>query len=151
MKGDRMDLKTNRLFNGVSSDFIRRMEEIIEKEDHGKGEILFKTGDPAENFYILEEGRICICAEKEDHSVSFIHTPGAFFGWSSLLNRLSYSASAEATIPTRVLRINRAKLEELFKNDPENALVFFRNFTDVVGGRFIDGSTAKDWFPSVST
>ncbi len=146
-----MDLKTNVLFKGVSSNFINEIEKIMVREEHNKGDTLFKTGDPAESFYILEDGRICICADQKDHSVSFIHSPGAFFGWSSLLNRYTYSASAEATIQTRVIRIGRTKLNEIFNKDPANGLIFFRNFADIVGGRFIDVSTAKDWFPSVST
>jgi CRP/FNR family transcriptional regulator, cyclic AMP receptor protein len=150
-KGGEMDLADTTLFKGMKDDFITAAEKTLMREKHAKGDLLFKTGDPADSLYILEDGRISICADQNDHSVSFIHAPGDFFGWSSLLNRPAYSASAEAVLPTTVLRIKKDTLETIFKQDPAGGFLFIRNFANIVGGRFIDRSSAKDWFPSVST
>jgi CRP-like cAMP-binding protein len=146
-----MRLTATRLFKGLHSDFTARIDKILVREKHAKGAVLFKTGDPADSLYILEEGRISVCADQKDHSVSFVHTPGDFFGWSSLLERPAYSASAEAVVQSAVMRINKADLEKIFTEDPANAFQFMRNFAGIVGSRFIERATAKDWFPSVST
>jgi CRP-like cAMP-binding protein len=141
----------HKLFIGVGDDFLAGLAAIADKESEDKGTILFRTGDPAKNFYILEEGRICICAEKADHSVSFLHTTGDFFGWSCLLDRPFYSASAECVIPSRLVRIDKDKLDALLKKDSLNGLQFIKNFADIIGGRFLDTHSTQDWFPSIET
>ena len=78
--------KGQRLFKGLSKDFLAQLEAIAVLESKEKGAILIRTVDPAKNFYLLEEGRICIRAERNKNSVSFLHTPGDFFGWSCLLD-----------------------------------------------------------------
>ena len=141
----------HKLFIGLGDDFLAGLDAIADKESEDKGTILFRTGDPAKNFYILEEGRICIRAEKADHSVSFLHTAGDFFGWSCLLDRPFYSASAECVIPSRLVRIEKDKLDALLKKDCLNGLQFIKNFADIIGGRFLDTHSTQDWFPSVET
>jgi CRP-like cAMP-binding protein len=144
-------IRENRLFKGVGKDFTDLIEAIAVRESPGKGVFLFKTGDPANHFYILEEGRICICAEQKGHEVSFVHSPGEFFAWSTLLDRSSYSASAESVVPSRVIKIEKNKLNEVLKRDPANGLIFYRNFAEIIGGRFLDSYKVKDWFPGAET
>jgi CRP-like cAMP-binding protein len=143
--------KGQRLFKGLSKDFLAELDAIAVQESKEKGDILIKNGDPAKNFYLLEEGRICIRAERKNHSVSFLHTPGDFFGWSCLLDRPIYSASAECVIPSRVVRIEKKKLDAIIKNDCLNGLTFIKNFADIIGGRFLDTHSAHDWFPAIET
>ena len=146
-----MSIRENKLFKGVSQDFMDQINTIAVKESHEQGVSLFRTGDPPHNFYILHEGRICICAEDKGYEVSFVHIPGDFFGWSSLLDRTSYSASAECVIPSTVVKIEKKQLNAVLKKDPANGLVFYKNFAEVIGGRFVDSNHVKDWFPSIET
>ena len=139
------------LFVGLGEGFLAGLDAIVVKETEDKGTILFRTGDPAKNFYILEEGRICIRAEKSNHSVSFLHTAGDFFGWSCLLDRPVYSASAECIIPSRLIRIEKNKLDALLTKDSLNGLQFIKNFADIIGGRFLDTHSTQDWFPAIET
>jgi CRP/FNR family cyclic AMP-dependent transcriptional regulator len=143
--------KGQRLFKGLSKDFLDQLDAIAVQESIEKGAILIKNGDPAKYFYLLEEGRICIRAERKKHSVSFLHTPGDFFGWSCLLDRPAYSASAECVIPSRVVRIEKKKLDALFKKNCLDGLTFIKNFADIIGGRFLDTHSAHDWFPAIET
>lgn len=143
--------KGQRLYKGLSEDFLARLDAIAVQESHEKGAVLIKNGEPAQNFYILEEGRICIRAERKENSVSFLHTPGDFFGWSCLLDRPAYSASAECVLPSSVVRIEKKKLDALLKNDCLNGLTFIKNFADIIGGRFLDTHSAHDWFPAIET
>jgi len=143
--------KGQRLFKGLSKEFLAELDAIAIRETKEKGDILIKNGDPAKNFYLLEEGRICIRAERKNNSVSFLHTPGDFFGWSCLLDRPAYSASAECVIPSSVVRIEKKKLDALFKKDCLDGLTFIKNFADIIGGRFLDTHSAHDWFPAIET
>lgn len=146
-----MSIKENKLFKGAGQNFIDHVNAIAVRESHAKGVFLFKTGDPADNFYILEEGRMCICADTRGHEVSFIYTPGEFFAWSALLDRPSYSASAECIIPSKVIRIEMKQLNQIIRNDPANGLIFYKNFAEIIGGRFLESYHVKDWFPAVET
>ena len=146
-----MSIRENRLFKGLGQDFIDTINAIAVRESHGKGVFLFKTGDPADHFYILEEGRICICADQKGHEVSFIYTPGDFFAWSTLLDRPAYSASAECVVPSKVIKIEKKKLNEVLKKDCLNGLIFYRNFAEIIGGRFLDSYKVRDWFPVAET
>ncbi len=146
-----MSIKENKLFKGAGQDFIHQINAIAVRESHPQGVSLFKTGDPADHFYILEEGRICICADQRGHEVSFVYTPGEFFAWSALLDRPSYSASAECVVPSRIIKIEKKKLNELLKRDPANGLIVYRNFAEIIGGRFLDSYKVKDWFPGAET
>jgi CRP-like cAMP-binding protein len=146
-----MPIRENRLFKGVEKGFIEQIESIGVRESHGKGVFLFKTGDPANHFYILEEGRISICADTRGHEVSFVHTPGEFFAWSTLLDRPSYSASAECVVPSKIIKIEKKLLNEVLKKDCLNGLIFYRNFAEIIGGRFLDSYKVKNWFPGAET
>lgn len=146
-----MFIKTNKLFKEVGQDFMDQINTIALKESPEKGVVLFRTGEPANNFYILQEGRICVCAEDQGYEVSFVHVPGDFFGWSTLLDRPSYSASAECVIPSKIIRIEKKKLDAVLKGDPSSGLIFYKNFAGIIGGRFIESYHVKDWFPSIET
>jgi len=139
------------LFKGVSQNFMDQMNGIVVKESYDRGVFLFKNGDPASNFYILREGRICICAEDKGYVVSFVYKPGDFFGWSSLLDRKSYSASAECVVTSTVSKIEKEKLTAILQKDLASGLIFYKNFAGIVGGRFIDSYNVKEWFPSIET
>jgi CRP-like cAMP-binding protein len=146
-----MSIRENRLFKGVGKDFVDQINAIAVRESHAQGAYLFRTGDAADHFYMLEEGRICICADTRGHEVSFVRTPGDFFAWSTLLDRPSYSASAECVIPSRIIKIEKKKLTALLKKDPANGLVFYKNFAEIIGGRFLDSYKVRDWFPAAET
>lgn len=141
----------HRLFRGLGQDFLQQLEEISVQESRGKGEMIVNDGDPADNFYILEEGRICIRSERNRANLSFLHTPGDFFGWSCLLDRQAFCASAESVVPSKIIRIEKKKLDALLKKDSLNGLTFIKNFADIIGGRFLETKSAADWFPSVET
>jgi len=146
-----MLINESELFNGVSASLKDAIAKITVKESCGKGTMLFKTGDPAKHFYVLQEGRISVCADQKNHEVSFIHRPGESFGWSSLVGRNSYSASAECIVPTTVSKIEKDALIGLLNKDPASGIVFYRNFATIVGRRFIETSSAQDWFPTVES
>jgi CRP-like cAMP-binding protein len=69
-----------------------------------------------------------------------VHTvsrPGEAFGWSSLVGRDIYSASAECVQPTKLLKIDREDFQEILEKDPINGLSFFRRLAGALGERLI--------------
>jgi CRP-like cAMP-binding protein len=97
------------LFRGMSKDFLKKVMDITTKESHEKGAILFREGDPAVYLFALLQGRVDLSIGEMGHVVFVVSRPGEAFGWSSLISRDLYSATAECKVPTRLLKMEREK------------------------------------------
>jgi hypothetical protein len=104
------------LFRGMSKDFLKKVMEITTKESHEKGAVLFG-----------EMG----------HVVFVVSRPGEAFGWSSLIGRNLYSASAECKVPTRLLKMEKEKFLEILEKDPANGFIFFKRLAATLGNRLL--------------
>jgi CRP-like cAMP-binding protein len=126
------------VFKDLRQDAVDDISKIAIEERHDKGATLFSAGDPAENFYVLVEGRVGLAIG----DVAAIHYTvskiGESFGWSSVVGRPAYSASAECLEPTRLLRIPRDQLERVFDNHARSGRQFFRRLALALGDRWLD-------------
>ena len=123
-----MFIQQTDLFRGMKKDFVKEVFDISVKESLEGGEILFDEGDEARDFYILLKGRVRLGARDTGQVVHTVSRPGEAFGWSSLVGRGIYSASAECLVPTKLIRIDREKT---------NGLVFFKRLAGALGERLI--------------
>ena len=83
------------LLKGVGRRFIKKFVKIMVDESHLQGAFLFKEGDSVNNFYILEEGRVKLSIGTRGYITHIVSKRGEAFGWSSLVGRDVYTASAE--------------------------------------------------------
>ena len=125
------------LFPGMARDFVKRVLDITARETIPEGAVIFGQGDPADYFYILLKGRIRLTIGEDGHSVYVVSKPGEAFGWSSLLGRKYYSASAQCMEETRLLRMEKTKLQEILDKDPINGLIFFKKLSGILGNRLL--------------
>ena len=126
------------LFKGMSQEVIEEIDRVMFEESHEKGAYLFQEGDPANNFYILAGGIVKLTIGEEGYLTHVVSNPGEAFGWSSLVEHERYTASAECSIPTKLLRIEKEKLDEIFERHPDIGLTFFRRLAGAVGRRLIN-------------
>jgi CRP-like cAMP-binding protein len=63
---------------------------------------------------------------------------GEAFGWSSLIGRDVYSASAECVAPTKLLVADRIKLGKVLNDDPANGLIFVKQLAATLGNRLME-------------
>jgi CRP-like cAMP-binding protein len=96
---------------------------IAEDVNVAKGAVVFKAGAPADALYMLIDGSIALSipggglgGPHQEIHVSEIN-PGEPFGISSVLEDQTYSASAQATSATRLLKMDAAELRKLFDAD----------------------------------
>jgi CRP-like cAMP-binding protein len=108
-----------------------------EKEPFGKGQFIFFEGDPAIYFYTLIKGRVNLSVGKAGISVFIVNHAGDSFGWSSLVARDEYSASAECMEATTVIKINRKVIEEIISEYPNDGLVFMKRLAALLGQRLL--------------
>jgi CRP-like cAMP-binding protein len=63
---------------------------------------------------------------------------GEAFGWSSLIGRDVYSASAECIEATKLLKTSSDKLSRILQADPDNGIIFFRQLASTLGNRLLE-------------
>jgi CRP-like cAMP-binding protein len=132
-----MIIQESDLFKGLSPEIINEIANIMTEESYHKGDFIFTAESPAEHFYILEEGQIRLNVGEEGRITHVVNHPGEAFGWSSLVDHETYTASAECMAPTKVIRIERKKLNAAFEKDPTSGMIFFRRLAEIVGQRLI--------------
>ena len=126
------------LFKGMSQEVIKEIDRITFEESFEEGTSLFKEGDSASNFYILAAGKVKLTIGEEGYITHLVSIPGEVFGWSSLVEDGFYTASAECSLPTKVLRIEKEELDKIFERHPVSGLSFFKRLAGVVGKRLIN-------------
>lgn len=133
-----MYLKQSDLFWHLRHEFVKKVMDQSTKQKHPTGTILFREGDPAHCFYTLIKGRVRLTTGTSSGQV--VHTvnhAGECFGWSALLDREAYSASAECTEPTELILIQTEKFTRIIEDDPTNGLRFMKRLAGMIGNRLI--------------
>ena len=132
-----MFVKQADFFWGTSQIFVNEVMKISKKESWEKGYFLFHEGNPANRFYILLKGRVRLSIGKAGQVVYIVSRAGEAFGWSSLIGRNSYSASAECREPVELITFDREGFQKILTKDPANGLIFFQGLVDMLGNRLL--------------
>jgi len=142
------------LLTGMSKDFVKQFMDLAVKETHRKGYSLFQEGKRASHFFILLRGVVKIRFGDAGHTIYTVDHSGEAFGWSSLLGRPVYSASAECNEPTKLLKFDAIKLRRLLEKNPTDGFIFFRHLAETLGNRLLQTyrmlSSAPQFQPSAS-
>jgi CRP-like cAMP-binding protein len=133
-----MYIKQSELFLGTSMDFVKKIMDISRMISHDKGDVLFHENDEARYFYILLNGCVKLSVGGGSQVVYDVGHNGEAFGWSSLIGRNVYSASAKCVEPTKLLITDRAKLGQVLEEDPANGIIFLKHLAATLGNRLIE-------------
>jgi CRP/FNR family transcriptional regulator, cyclic AMP receptor protein len=125
------------LILGLPHLFVKTFRDITIKKSYDKGQIVFFEGDKASFFYTLIQGSVKLSIGETGQEVYIVDQAGEVFGWSSLMDRSRYSASAECLEPTNLLLIEKEKLERILNNDPANGMIFYKNLAQTLGNRLL--------------
>jgi len=125
------------IFRAMNKSFVKKIMNVSATESYEQGDLLFQQGDPAEQFYILLKGHIKLILGEIGQAVYIVSHAGEAFGWSSLIDRETYTASAECMTPTKLLRFDQEKVLKILEEDPANGLVFFKRLADILGNRLL--------------
>ena len=136
-----MYLKQKDIFWAMSKDFVKEIMEISVAESLKEGEWLFREGDPANTFYILLKGCVKLSLGETGQVVYIVNNAGEVFGWSSLIGRERFSASAECIAPTKLLKFDKEKLQKILEKDAANSLILFKRLAEILGNRLLQSYT----------
>lgn len=97
-------------------DFLRDEVDIVR---HDVGVVIFDRDDPGDAMYIVRRGQVDLLSE----GVLLERVgAGGLFGEMALLDRAERSATAVVAAPATLVRISRARFQELVRSDPGFAL-----------------------------
>ena len=141
-------LRSCQLFAGLPSADIETIAGMAVSKNLVKGEYLFRQGDPAEGFYVVQKGAINVhrTSASGKEQVIYIFRPIESFAEGALTISDGYPADARAMMPSAVLLVPKAGFVDLLRQRPELALSMLGSMSQhlrvVVG--LVDDLTLKD-------
>ena len=117
--------------NGFNEELINRLLEYMEPVEIKEGEHLIHQGDPAEDMYYIETGRVSVVLESEEGQPVRLRTlsSGTTVGELGLYLGSPRTASVIADEPTLAFRLTKAALQEMNRVDTGLASAFHEMIT----------------------
>ncbi len=113
---------------GASGDAIDRLKSKMTRRWLAKGERLIKSGDAAQDIYLIESGRLAVLASMADGSRTRVRSlrAGAFVGEIASYAGLKRTADVVAEEPSVVFAVSPRDIEALTQTDPELAAIWHK-------------------------
>ena len=128
-------LKQIRLFAGLDSERLARIDAIAGRRLLAPGETLFHAGDDAAGFYVVVSGRIKLSKLSPDGKEQILHImgPGDTIGEVPVFAGNRFPGTAEALEPSDLLYFPAERFRALMAGDP----VLAGNMTTVLARRLL--------------
>ncbi|MDY6971850.1 MAG: Crp/Fnr family transcriptional regulator [Thermodesulfobacteriota bacterium] len=112
------------LFNGLSEDQLREIEQISENQYFSKGETVFSEGDTGNGFYVVADGMVKIFKVSMEGKEQILHIfgPGEPFGEVPVFAGQSFPANAQAIARSHLLCFPRTAFVDLLSSNPSLSL-----------------------------
>ena len=112
----------------VSHELETALRSIAAPRVFPKGAPLFQQGEPADGFYLLEEGSVRILLNAGDNLSQLLEQagPGSLLGLSDSMAGESYRTTAEAAIETRAGFVDRKQFVEFLSEHHEFCMEIVR-------------------------
>ncbi len=118
------------MFRGLAPEVHRQIAALATIRDFGRGDHLWREGDPSDAFTVLLRGRVKIVRELEQGDVIYeIFGDGEPIGAIAVYNYIPYPASAVALEPVSIFSLPRRDYFELLDRHPEFARGIIRELT----------------------
>jgi toluene monooxygenase system ferredoxin subunit len=133
------------LFAGISEQTLAAITALAKKEEYGAGNALYNFGDAADDFYVLESGRVEFLIGRDERlsPAGFMLRKGEVFGWAALLeNQPQRIARATCLEQSRLLKINGKQALQVLENDPASGYVVMRRLSSLIA-RYLASSGSK--------
>lgn len=131
-----MSFSQSDLFWGMSMDFVKGTTDLAVNVACKPEEKLFDIGDPADRFYIILKGSVTM--RRGDGKLHTASKAGEIFGWSALIDRPEYAASATCDNVTALLKIDSRPFLELLEKSPQDKATLFYRLAKMLGNQLLD-------------
>jgi CRP-like cAMP-binding protein len=133
-------LHQTELFAGLSDVECRALEALGRRRAAAAGEVLFRVGDAASEFYVIQRGRVeltfplVVLGETKDTRFQSLE-PGRTLAWSALVPPHRLTMSARASTDVELLVFERARVAEHLERHPQVGFRVMSNLSHVVATR----------------
>jgi toluene monooxygenase system ferredoxin subunit len=143
--GSQGALIVGELFNGISGGTLAALTALAKREEFAEGSVLYKPGDPAEDFFVLDSGRVEFQIGRDERTspAGFMLKKGEVFGWAALLdNQPRRIATARILERSTLLRINGRQALGILESDPASGYLVMRRLSALIA-RFLAAPGAR--------
>jgi SulP family sulfate permease len=118
----------------------RAVMQYLERLAIAQGERLIVQGDPSEDLYFIESGRVSVKFEREDGTDVHVYTmgPGTLVGEVAFLLGMPRSAAVVAEQPTIAYRLGQRALERMKAEHPEAASAIHEFMARLLAERLVN-------------
>jgi toluene monooxygenase system ferredoxin subunit len=143
--GDATALDVGELFNGIAAGTIEALAALVRRESYEPGAMLYRPGDPADDIFVLDSGRVEFLIGRGEHTApgGFMLNKGEVFGWAALLDGYpTRIASARCLEASTLLRVNGKAALGVLERDPSAGFVVMRRLAALIA-RYLASSGAR--------
>jgi len=122
---------------GLTEHQLSTLAPLTSRSMFHAGNRVFSEGTPAEQFWLITDGRVQIDDEVPGHGSFVLETlgPGAVLGWSWMFAPYRWHFGAVAVDTTHTLTFNAALVRALCQRDPSLGYELTTRFLHVMGSR----------------
>ena len=132
------------VFRALSGDQIRKILGSCKNNSFEPGEQICRSGTPSEEMYILVAGELAVVTV-EGLKVAKV-LPVTTVGEMGLITGKSRSATVEASKPSKIFSISKARFERILREDLGMRVKVFRNIIDILSGKLTsDNMRLRDY------
>jgi CRP-like cAMP-binding protein len=138
----REELRRMVILGRMSDAQLDKIIPLVEKRHYEERQYVVHEGDKAENFFILQRGKVLLEQRLTDTITVCMDAikPGYSFGWSAMLVRdlepyHSYTSDAICVEPSDVCAINGEKFLDLLENDHTMGFLVHQRLNRVIKQR----------------
>src|SRR5580765_1677466 len=120
-------------FSGMDARHLRSLTECATRTEFAAGELIFRRGDPANRFYVIETGEVTLEINEPGQGAICIQalSAGDELGWSWLFPPHVWQFDARATTATRAIFFYGTWLREFCDQDAEFGYELMRRMARV--------------------
>jgi CRP-like cAMP-binding protein len=139
MKNCEDGLRKHLFFEGMDPDLLKIIASFASPVHYDPGQMVYREGDPADQFFLITEGKVAIEIFAVERGSLVIQTlgPGDVTGWSWLFPPYRRRFNVRAVEPTRAIALEGKSLRERAEADHRLGYELFKRFSRVVVDRLL--------------
>lgn len=120
------------IFSYLNDEEKMDVSNVAQSKSYQKGEIIFSSGEPSENLYIIHKGKVKVSrlSISGKEQILRILEPGDFTGEISLFGHSPHKSSGEAIKQTEICLIRGQEIKSLVMRIPNLAIKILEAYTE---------------------
>lgn len=127
-------IRTHPFFHGMKPHHLAMLSKCATEAKYRPGEPLFNEGEPANRFFLIQQGRVALEAHEPGDGTAVVQLlePGEVLGWSWLFPPFTWHLRARAVEHTSVVVLDGGHLLGCAENDHEFGYELMKRVAQIV-------------------